>query len=60
MSNLNKSVFLGTDNSTRTVPSDSVGYKVVKNGKDTAIVELNDPRPSLSYKQMKKIVERNR
>ena len=59
MSNLNKSVFLG-DCQDNHKQNGSCGYKVVKNGKGTAIVELNDTRPSLSYRQMKKIIERNR
>jgi len=60
VSNLNKSVFLGVRVSGNHDCEGFYGYKVVKNGRDTAIVELNDPRPALTYKQMKKIIERNR
>lgn len=59
MADLSKSVFLG-DCQGNHEQSGSYGYKVVKNGKDTAVVELNDPRPALSYKQMKKIIEETR
>lgn len=51
---LNKSVFLNTDNSTRVVPSDSVGYKAIVDKGEVKIVSLSHPSKQATYNEIKK------
>lgn len=57
---LSKSVFLGTDNSTRVVPSDSLGYKAIVDKGEVKIVTLNKPGKQATYNEIKKAQLRNR
>ena len=57
---LSKSVFLNTDNSTRVVPADSVGYKAIVDKGEVKIVTLNHPSKQATYSEIKKAQLRNR